>query len=106
MSCARTVSGFPGTVRVFFILGFSATFLFWGCSQPPRADLLIVNGKEPESLDPGIVVGQPDGRVVMAIFEGLTRYNPETANPDPGLAERWEISPDGKTYTFHIRTNA
>ena len=71
-----------------------------------RADLTIINGKEPETLDPGIVVGQADGRVVLALFEGLTRYEPESARAVPGLAERWEISPDGREYVFYLRTNA
>ncbi len=34
------------------------------------------------------------------------RVDPETAEPVPGLAERYEVSPDGKVYTFHLRTNA
>jgi oligopeptide transport system substrate-binding protein len=36
----------------------------------------------------------------------LIRLDPRDAKPIPALAERWEISPDGKTYTFHLRTNA
>jgi oligopeptide transport system substrate-binding protein len=67
--------------------------------------LVIINGAEPESLDPAIITGQPDMRVVIAMFEGLTRYDPKTAGPIPGMAERWEISPDAKVYTFHMRTN-
>lgn len=78
-----------------------------GCVQrEPRADLVIINGAEVESLDPAIITGQPDLRVVMALFEGLLRNDPETGGPIPGLAERWEISPDGRRYTFHLRTNA
>jgi oligopeptide transport system substrate-binding protein len=42
----------------------------------------------------------------MPLFEGLTRTDPVTARPIPGLAERWDISPDGRAYTFHLRTNA
>ena len=37
------------------------------------------------------------------LFEGLTRYDPVTARPIPGLAEKWEISTDGRVYTFHLR---
>jgi oligopeptide transport system substrate-binding protein len=70
------------------------------------ADLVIVNGQEPESLDPAIVTGQADIRAAQALWEGLTRYDPKTARPIPGLAERWEISEDGRTYLFHLRTNA
>ncbi|MGV3772642.1 MAG: peptide ABC transporter substrate-binding protein [Verrucomicrobiales bacterium] len=77
-----------------------------GCtiSEPP-ADLRIINGKEPETLDPGLLTGQPDGRVALSLFEGLTRYNAVTAEPEPGLAESWTISDDGKTYTFSLRPN-
>lgn len=78
-----------------------------GCRRSAtRADFVICNGAEPKSLDPAIITGQPDLRVVGALFEGLTRLDPRTALPIPGIAERWEISPDLKTYTFHLRTNA
>ena len=90
-------------------LGFAAltlTLLLSGCRPPPRADLVILNGAEPESLDPHLVTGQADGRVVMALFEGLTRFDHETAQAAPGLAESWEISPDGRVYTFRLRANA
>ena len=71
----------------------------------PPADLTIINNVEPESLDPAIIVAQADMRVVQGLFEGLTRLEPVAARAVPGLAESWEISPDGKTYTFHLRTN-
>jgi oligopeptide transport system substrate-binding protein len=71
----------------------------------PRADLVFVNGAEPETLDPAIITGQPEGRVVNALFEGLLRFN-EHGDPEPGMAESWEISPDGKTYRFTIRNDA
>jgi oligopeptide transport system substrate-binding protein len=77
-----------------------------GCSrhQPP-ADLTIINSLEPESLDPAVITAQADSRIVLGMFEGLTRLEPVAARAVPGLASHWEISPDGKTYTFHLRTN-
>jgi oligopeptide transport system substrate-binding protein len=81
--------------------------LLAGCARPEeRANLVIINGAEPESLDPAIITGQPDLRVVSALFEGLTRNDPRTGAPIPGLADRWDISPDGCVYTFFLRTNA
>jgi oligopeptide transport system substrate-binding protein len=71
----------------------------------PPADLVIINGKEPESLDPAIISGQADGRIVSSLFEGLTRYNAKTGTAEPGLAESWEISPDGRVYHFRLRPN-
>ncbi len=77
-----------------------------GCRPEPRADLVIVNGNEPESLDPAIVTGVSEMRLTKALFEGLTRLDGQTGLPVPALAERWEVSPDKRVYTFHLRTNA
>ncbi|MCC7376364.1 MAG: peptide ABC transporter substrate-binding protein [Verrucomicrobiales bacterium] len=77
-----------------------------GCRPPPPADLTILNGAEPSSLDPILVTGIEELRVVLPLFEGLTRPDPRTGEASPGLAERWEVSPDGRAYTFHLRTNA
>lgn len=95
-------------IKASFLLGGSLFFvlLLVGCGRRAPADLVIVNGVEPESLDPAVVTGQGDGRVVRAMFEGLTRLDPVTAKPVPGIAERWDVSADGMSYTFHLRTNA
>jgi ABC-type oligopeptide transport system substrate-binding subunit len=45
-------------------------------------------------------------RITKALFEGLVKLDPVNARPIPGLAERWEKSTDGRTYTFFLRTNA
>lgn len=64
------------------------------------------NGAEPETLDPALTTGVPENRLVGALFEGLVAQHPKTLEPVPGVAERWEISADKKTYTFHLRKNA
>jgi oligopeptide transport system substrate-binding protein len=81
--------------------------LVTGCfHREPPADVTIINGAEPESLDPAIVTGIPEWRITKALFEGLIRLDPRTARPVPALAERWDVSADGRVYTFHLRTNA
>jgi len=45
-------------------------------------------------------------RITKALFEGLLRLDPKTAEPVPGLAERWDVSAEGRVYTFYLRTNA
>jgi ABC-type transport system substrate-binding protein len=57
---------------------------------------------DPRSLDPALSTDVPTGRAVGYVFDGLTRFTPE-AKLEPGLAERWDVSPDGLTYTFHLR---
>lgn len=68
--------------------------------------LLKGNGTEPSELDPYIVTGVPEHHLLMSLFEGLVIEDPVDLHPRPGVAERWDVSPDGKTYTFHIRKNA
>ena len=75
-----------------------------GCFQQHEpADFVVINGPDPESLDPAIITSQADGRIVSALFEGLTRFNAVTAQAEPALAKRWDISGDGTVYTFHLR---
>lgn len=106
MICKRSAPrGNSGALR-FFPLFVSLCLVLAGCAIEEQADLRIINGKEPETLDPGVMSGQPDGRVGQSLFEGLTRYNATNAAPEPGLAHSWKISKDGKVYTFHMRTNA
>jgi oligopeptide transport system substrate-binding protein len=84
----------------------AAVALVCGCARhEPPADVTIINFTEPESLDPAIITSQADMRIVSGMFEGLTRVEPVAARAVPGLAERWDISPDGTIYTFHLRTN-
>lgn len=64
------------------------------------------NGTEPEELDPQIVTGLPEIRILMALFEGLTAMDPVDLHPIPGIAESWTISQDGRQYTFKIRKDA
>jgi oligopeptide transport system substrate-binding protein len=82
----------------------AALFLTGGCAQSgPRADVVIINGANPQTLDPALATGIEDLRIVSALFEGLTRNDPVTAEAIPGLAESWEMSADGCVYTFHLR---
>ncbi len=77
---------------------------WFGDTSPPAGQVFHFNlGAEPETYDPSLAVGQPDGRVARMLFEGLTREDPQTLEPTPGQAYRWTISPDGRTYTFHLR---
>ena len=64
------------------------------------------NGAEPQGLDPHVVTGVPENHIIRALFEGLAVKNPITLEPEPGVAERWDISEDGTVYTFYINPEA
>lgn len=68
------------------------------------ADLLTVGGRgDIEQLDPAILSGVNNYPVAGAIFNFLVAYTPGTSNIVPDLASKWDISPDGKVYTFYLR---
>ena len=66
----------------------------------------IGNGAEPQGMDPHVVTGVPESNIINAIFEGLVYKDASTLEVQPGVAESWEISDDGRIYTFNIRRDA
>lgn len=68
-----------------------------------KQTLTINNATEIQTLDPGLARGVPEHRILVGLFEGLTSLDPKTLDPRPGIAEKWDLSPDGRTYTFHLR---
>ncbi len=98
----RNLLGIGAVIAVALLL-VGVTF---SASKEQPADFVFLNGTEPKSLDPHVITGQPEGRIADSIFESLTYRDPKTLKPQPGSAERWEISPDKKTYTFHMRKEA
>ncbi|MCB1702273.1 MAG: peptide ABC transporter substrate-binding protein [Halioglobus sp.] len=64
------------------------------------------NGSEPQGLDPHVVTGVPENHILRALFEGLAVKNPYTLEPEPGVAQSWDISDDGRVITFHINPEA
>jgi oligopeptide transport system substrate-binding protein len=65
--------------------------------------LLLGNAAEPADLDPQLAAVLNDQIITLALFEGLTWLEEESTRPVPGAAARWESSPDGLTWTFHLR---
>ncbi|HEY3862967.1 MAG TPA: peptide ABC transporter substrate-binding protein [Verrucomicrobiae bacterium] len=66
----------------------------------------VGNGGEPGDLDPAIAVGQIEHDVMLSLYEGLVYGGAKDNSPRPGVAQSWDISPDGLIYTFHLRPNA
>ena len=64
------------------------------------------NGTEPQSLDPHIATGVPEHKIIIALMEGLVLKDSKTLEPRPGVAKSWEVSDDGRVYTFYLRDNA
>jgi ABC-type transport system substrate-binding protein len=72
-------------------------------STPQRHTLIDSRDRyDPRTLDPARASDVPSGRAVSYLFDGLTRVTPD-GTIVPGLAERWDVSDDGRLYTFHLR---
>ncbi len=67
-----------------------------------EAQVLVWNlGSDPKTLDPTLNGASDGGHICNNTFEGLVREREGVVVP--GIAESWEISDDGLTYTFHLR---
>ena len=87
------------------------TVLASGCGSKaaapsvPAQVLRISVGSEPETLDPRKTVGLAEQQIIRQVFEGLITLNTK-GEFVPGVAEKWEVSPDGIKYKFFLRANA
>ena len=62
--------------------------------------------KDTLNPDPDVYFDLESTTITSALYEGLVRYKPGTPDIEGVLAEKWEISPDGLTFTFHLRSGA
>ena len=92
-------------------------FTAWACTSCGKRERTVESGlrtqtlhlanlSEPTDLDPHVITSIQDFNILLALMEGLTQYDPKTAEPIPGVAERWEASDDLRSWTFHLRRNA
>ena len=75
-------------------------------SEPEVKELVFALSAGDVNFDPLHAYTALESQVYTAIYEGLVTYNPLTLQPMPGVANRWEKSPDGKTYRFYLRDDA
>lgn len=74
---------------------------FFGTTSTPDKVLDWNLGADPKTLDPGLNSAADGGHIINNTFEGLMRKDNEGIKA--GVAESYEVSEDGKTYTFHLR---
>jgi oligopeptide transport system substrate-binding protein len=111
MLLRRGVRASGPLIQTFFIGLLAAALSLSGCARretPVQAGnrtgtLHVGNGAEPGTLDPHLVDAYTDMRITTALLEGLCAIDERTSEPVPAAAEKWEASPDGLTWTFHLR---
>lgn len=92
----------------------SSIWLIAGCSKKTATDngsstqlkhqdmIVVDNQDDAPTVDPAMSRDATSARVIYDLFEGLTSFDQKNGTI-AGLAESWDISPDGKMYTFHLR---
>ncbi|MGH7066477.1 MAG: ABC transporter substrate-binding protein [Acetobacteraceae bacterium] len=96
--------------RRSFVLGSGAVVSGIALSGESRAaappDTLVIGiAADPTGFDPEAVLNNTSGFVMATVYDSLMKYKPGTTDPIPGLAESYDVSPDGLTYTFRLRPN-
>src|SRR5262245_18367377 len=96
---------FPSTRRSLSLLLALFLTITQSCGGRPRSNgLTIILEKRIETFDPRVSSDSAAERIRQLIFNGLTRKD-EKFNPVPDLAERFESTPDHKSFSFYLRPN-
>ncbi|MBT4483015.1 MAG: ABC transporter substrate-binding protein, partial [Candidatus Latescibacteria bacterium] len=93
------------TVRICMII-LILIMIFPGCGSNPDESSIVFRyrlGADPPNLDPIHCTDTSSATIVLKIFEGLVDQDPVTLEVVPAIAEHWEISGNGLTYTFHLK---
>jgi peptide/nickel transport system substrate-binding protein len=73
-------------------------------SNPEASKKLIIGrGGDSVTLDAIHATDGESFKVTVNVLETLIDFEPDNTNIRPGLAEKWEVTPDGLTYAFHLR---
>jgi oligopeptide transport system substrate-binding protein len=92
-------------VSMAFACGLPDGEYFGKIPEPDPDHITWCNSSEPEYLDPALASSTTDLKPIYAMFDGLTEYGLDGL-PEPSLATSWDIAPDLRTFTFHLRTDA
>src|SRR5271169_1299624 len=84
-------------------LAVAAGLLFAPVAARADTTLVIAIAADPTGFDPEAVLNNTSGFVMATIYDSLVKYKPGSVDVEPGLAESWDVSADGLTYTFHLR---
>lgn len=88
------------TAAMMAILPFAAS----AESVAQGGDIVVTYKDDITTLDPAIGYDWVNWSMIKSLYSRLMDYEPGTANLVPSLAESFEVSPDGLTYTFKLRT--
>ncbi|MCS7178075.1 MAG: ABC transporter substrate-binding protein [Anaerolineae bacterium] len=80
-----------------------AAALATGCTPQPGGRIVYGLTLAPSGIDPHINASSELGIPLTSVYDTLVYQDPKTGEFVPGLAQQWEVSEDGKVYTFYLR---
>lgn len=116
-SKAKTRASRPWYVMAIAFLFTSSLLLLAGCGRSESAprdaaarreagELVVALQDDGKTLDPHKAADAASMHLIENLYSTLLRYAPEYGEVEPDLAERYEVSPDGLVYTFHLNRAA
>ncbi|MFH1096954.1 MAG: ABC transporter substrate-binding protein [Candidatus Desantisbacteria bacterium] len=88
-----------------YIMILMATILLSNCASQKDTNILRLRlSSDPTTLDPALMVDVVGGIVSAKIFNGLVKYGDDMKIVSD-IAKKWDISPDGKSYTFYLNND-
>ncbi len=98
----------PGIRFTAALVGLCTCLMLGSVAMAQETGLRVGIGvSDITSVDPHRATASNDRAIVAEMFDGLVRFPPGSSNPgdiEPDLAERWEVSDDGLTWTFFLRS--
>src|SRR5438105_11160003 len=91
-------------LRVAFLVAISSASLVAAQQTPQEVRVNFLSQGEPDTIDPSrtTFAFAIEAAIVRQVFEPLLRFD-ENLVPQPAAADRYDVSPDGTLYTFHLR---
>lgn len=72
-------------------------------SSRAQDTIIYAQSADPRGLDPALVDDGLSANIMVNVYEGLIKYSKDSTKLEPSLAEKWDVSSDGLTYTFYLK---
>ena len=106
LDARRRRSSSWSVVTIVAVLGAMWVSAGHDLSAAPAARVVVANDRDISNVDPISISAPADYSIAHLVYSSLVRVKPGTRELEPDLAEKWEVSPDGLVYTFHLRRGA
>jgi peptide/nickel transport system substrate-binding protein len=90
------------------MIGFVAVLLLWSASAPAATDqkgtlVVALDTLGAQTMDPILEARAPHAHYQAPVYDCIVWFDPVKGGIGPGVAERWEMAPDGKSWIFYVR---